>query len=125
MRPVITERDSETTADCFWMRGFHWTDFEWDPAVFPDPRGMLARLKERGLKICVWINPYISQLSKLFAEGREHGYFIKRDDRAGSVYQRDKWHRPGVTPFAIAAPILVDADGDHRWKRGDADVALP
>jgi len=39
-------------------------------------------------------------------------------------YQRDRWGRPGVTPFAIASPILVDADGDHRWKRGDADIAL-
>jgi hypothetical protein len=29
-----------------------------------------------------------------------------------------------VTPFAIASPILVDADGDGRWKRGDADVLL-
>jgi hypothetical protein len=41
------------------------------------------------------------------------------------TYQRDRWHRPGVTPFAIAAPILVDTDGDHRWKRGDADLPLP
>ena len=40
-------------------------------------------------------------------------------------YQRDKWHRAGVTPFAIASPILIDVDGDGRWKRGDADVALP
>lgn len=45
-------------------------------------------------------------------------------EQTGS-YQRDRWHRPGVTPFAIAAPILVDADGDHRWKRGDADLPLP
>jgi len=39
-------------------------------------------------------------------------------------YQRDKWKRPGVTPFAITGPILVDADGDGRWRRGDADVDL-
>jgi hypothetical protein len=45
-------------------------------------------------------------------------------EQTGS-YQKDKWHRPGVTPFAIAAPILIDADGDHRWKRGDADLVLP
>ncbi|MDF2576224.1 MAG: alpha-glucosidase, partial [Agromyces sp.] len=37
--------------DCFWMREFHWTDFRWDPAVFPDPEGMLARLHERGLRV--------------------------------------------------------------------------
>jgi hypothetical protein len=45
-------------------------------------------------------------------------------EQTGS-YQPDRWRRPGVTPFAIAAPILVDADGDHRWKRGDADLPLP
>ncbi|MBX3157634.1 MAG: PHP domain-containing protein [Deltaproteobacteria bacterium] len=41
------------------------------------------------------------------------------------TYQRDKWNHEGVTPFAISGPILIDADGDGRWKRGDADVALP
>ena len=49
--------------DCFWMREFHWTDFEWDPAVFPDPEGMLARLHERGLRVSAWVNPYIAQRS--------------------------------------------------------------
>jgi hypothetical protein len=45
-------------------------------------------------------------------------------EQTGS-YQKDRWNRPGVTPFAIAGPILVDADGDHRWRRGDADLAVP
>ena len=40
------------------------------------------------------------------------------------TYQRDRWKRPGVTPFAIASPILVDADGNGRWTRGDADLPL-
>jgi hypothetical protein len=44
-------------------------------------------------------------------------------EQTGS-YQRDRWDRPGVTPFAIASPILIDADGDGRWKRGDADLTL-
>ena len=79
--------------DCLWMREHHWCDFEWDPAKFKDPRAMLARLKARGLKICVWINPYISELSSLFAEGRDHGYFLKRKN--GDVYQRDDW-QPGI-----------------------------
>jgi len=39
-------------------------------------------------------------------------------------YQKDKWKHPGVTPFAIASPILVDADGDGHWKRGDADLSV-
>jgi alpha-D-xyloside xylohydrolase len=79
--------------DCFWMREFHWCDFEWDPRVFPDPPGMLARLKARGLRICVWINPYIAQRSKLFDEGRERGLLVKRPN--GDVWQWDKW-QPGM-----------------------------
>jgi len=39
-------------------------------------------------------------------------------------YQKDKWKRDGVTPFAIASPILVDADGDGHWKRGSADLSV-
>jgi alpha-D-xyloside xylohydrolase len=75
--------------DCFWMKEFHWCNFEWDERCFPDPSGMLARLKARGLRICVWINPYIAQRSALFDEGRAGGYLVKRPD--GSVWQWDKW----------------------------------
>ncbi len=67
--------------DCFWMRGLNWCDFEWDPAIFPDPAGQLARLKERGVHVCVWINPYIAQRSPLFAEGRDRGYLLRRAGR--------------------------------------------
>ena len=59
--------------DCFWMREFNWCDFEWDPRVFPDPDGMLARLHEKDLRVCVWINPYIAQRSPLFAEAAASG----------------------------------------------------
>src|SRR5690606_11023935 len=64
--------------DCFWMSGFHWTDFTWDKQTFPDPVGMLKRLKAKGLKISVWINPYIAERSKLFDEGMEHGYLLQK-----------------------------------------------
>ncbi|MCX4762531.1 alpha-xylosidase [Streptomyces sp. NBC_01275] len=79
--------------DCFWMREFHWCDFRWDPRVFPDPEGMLARLKAKGLHVSVWINPYIAQRSPLFAEGVELGHLLRRPD--GSVWQWDLW-QPGM-----------------------------
>lgn len=75
--------------DCFWMREYQWCDFEWDPRTFPEPAAMLARLKSKGLKISLWINPYIGQASPLFAEGKTQGYFLKRLD--GSVWQWDLW----------------------------------
>lgn len=75
--------------DCFWMREFTWCDFKWDSAVTTDPEGMIKRYKERGLKICLWINPYIAQKSYMFEEGKKNGYFIKNKD--GSVWQWDRW----------------------------------
>jgi alpha-D-xyloside xylohydrolase len=85
--------------DCFWMREFNWCDFVWDKRTFPDPAGMLKRLKEQyGLHICVWINPYIAQRSVLFDEGMEHGYLLKRPD--GSVWQWDMWQAGmGIVDF--------------------------
>ncbi len=87
--------------DCFWMREFHWTDFEWDTRQFPDPKAMLSRLKERGLGLCCWINPYIAQRSRLFDEGMEKGYFIKNLD--GSVFQFDMW-QPGMAIVDFTNP---------------------
>ena len=75
--------------DCFWMREFQWCDFTWDNRTFPDPSGMLSRLKDKGLRICVWINPYIAQRSPLFAEAAEHNYLVRKPD--GDVWQTDKW----------------------------------
>ena len=70
--------------DCFWMKEFHWCNFEWDARVFPDPEGMLQRLKERGCSICVWINPYIAQRSALFDEGMADGYLRQAARRRSS-----------------------------------------
>lgn len=84
--------------DCFWMKEFQWVNFEWDERVFPDPEGMLRRLKARGLKTCVWINPYIAQRSALFDEAVAHGYLLKRPD--GSIWQWDKWQAGmGIVDF--------------------------
>ncbi len=90
--------------DCFWMKERHWCDFEWDRNAFPDPRGMIQRLKAKGLKVCLWINPYVSQLSKLFSEGAANGYFLKRTD--GSVYQSDAW-QPGMAYVDFTNPQAV------------------
>jgi alpha-D-xyloside xylohydrolase len=88
--------------DCFWMRGFNWCDFVWDPQTFPDPAGMLGRLHARGVRICVWINPYVAQHSPLFAEGVAAGHLLRRAD--GSVWQTDAWQAGmGIVDFTSPA----------------------
>ena len=88
----MAERDLPLSVfhfDTFWMREFSWCDFEWDARIFPDPPGMLKRLSDRGLRTCVWINPYIAQRSPLFAEGMAAGYLVRRP--GGDVWQWDRW----------------------------------
>ncbi|MFI7504125.1 alpha-xylosidase [Streptomyces sp. NPDC049687] len=101
--------------DCFWMREFQWCDFTWDPRVFPDPEGMLARLKAKGLHICVWINPYIAQRSPLFAEGRDLGHLLRRPD--GGVWQWDLW-QPGMALVDFTSPAARD------WYAGKLETLL-
>lgn len=91
--------------DCFWMKDFNWCNFEWDDEVFPDPEGMLKRLKEKGLNICVWINPYIAQESKLFKEGKEKGYLLKKPN--GGVWQVDMW-QPAMALVDFTNPMACE-----------------
>ncbi len=91
--------------DCFWMRDFNWCDFTWDSRVFPDPEGMLKRLKAKGLKICVWINSYVGQESSMFEEGVKGGYFIKRPN--GDVWQWDMW-QPGLAIVDFTNPAACE-----------------
>ncbi len=91
--------------DCFWMKEFEWCNLEWDKRQFPDPAAMLKRLKDKGLEICVWINPYIAQRSKLFDEGVENGYFVKNMD--GSVFQCDMW-QPGMAIIDFTNPAACE-----------------
>ncbi|MGI6017312.1 MAG: alpha-xylosidase [Marvinbryantia sp.] len=91
--------------DCFWMKAFHWCDFEWDKDFFPDINGTLKRYKEKGLKICVWINPYIAQGTPFFEEGTKNGYLLKRADGRG-VWQTDNWQAGmGLVDFTNPAAV--------------------
>ncbi|WP_025849542.1 alpha-xylosidase [Paenibacillus ehimensis] len=105
--------------DCFWMKGLNWTDFEWDAEVFPDPQGMLKRLKEKGLKICVWINPYIAQRSRLFEEGREKGYLVKKPN--GDVWQWNLW-QPGMALVDFTNPDACEWYAGYLRKLADVGV---
>ena len=101
--------------DCFWMRAFRWCDFTWDHRVFPDPEGMLRRLKEKGLRVCVWINPYIGQESPLFREGDEHGYLVR--NQRGDVWQTDHW-QSGLAIVDFTNP------GARTWYASKLDTLL-
>jgi len=106
--------------DCFWMKEFQWCDFEWDSEQFPDPEGILRRLKGKGLRICVWINPYIAQKSRLFEEGAEQGFLVKKP--GGDVWQWDRWQAGmGLVDFTNPGAVTWYKDCLRKLVRTGVD----
>jgi alpha-D-xyloside xylohydrolase len=101
--------------DCFWMREFNWSDFEWDSRTFPDPEGMLERLHEKNLHVCVWINPYIAQRAPLFAEAKAAGFLVRKPN--GDAWQWDLW-QAGMGLVDFTNPDAV------AWYQGKLRVLL-
>ena len=88
--------------DCYWMRALHWCDFVWDETQFGDVKEMLSRYHKKGLKLCAWVNPYVSQYGDTFDELSEKGYFLMRRDGRG-VKQVDNW-QPGLAVMDFTNP---------------------
>ncbi|HEX2618836.1 MAG TPA: alpha-xylosidase, partial [Phototrophicaceae bacterium] len=91
--------------DCFWMKELTWTSFLWDKRYFPDPTAMLQRIKAKGIKICLWLNPYIAEAAPMFAEGAANGYLLKNPE--GDVFQIDQW-QPGIGFVDFTNPAACD-----------------
>ena len=115
----MAERDIPLSAfhyDCYWMREFHWTDFEWDKRFFGDIESTLKRLHEdKGLHICAWINPYIGQRGSMFKEGKDKGYLVKKAN--GEVWQTDFW-QAGMGLVDFTNPEARD------WFKGKVKALL-
>lgn len=90
--------------DCYWMRENEWCGFQWDQEQFPDVEGMLRRMHEKGLKVCVWINPYLGQKAEVFDECAEKGYLLKKTN--GDIWQWDLW-QGGCAVFDFTNPEAV------------------
>ena len=101
--------------DAFWQKEFHWCEYKWDDRVFPDPKGMLQRIHEKGLKVCVWINSYIGQEADIFDEGMKNGYFIKRKN--GQTWQWDMW-QPGMAIVDFTNPNA------YKWFQDKLEILI-
>ena len=95
--------------DCFWMRELTWTSFVWDKRNFPDPGALIKRIKGNGIKVCLWINPYIAEASEIFDEAAENGYLVHTPE--GDIKQLDHW-QPGIAFVDFTNPAACD------WFRG-------
>ena len=61
-----------------------WWNWEADEKLYPDLKGTIARLRQRGVRFLAYINPYLVKGSRLYEYCKERGYLIRHTD--GSVY---------------------------------------
>ena len=80
-------------------------DFRWDETRYPDPKAALASMRAFGLRICVWLYPYVSIHSLRHAELAERGFFLKRR-HDGAPYVFDWDVDPATSPFgSVLTPL--------------------
>jgi alpha-D-xyloside xylohydrolase len=64
--------------DTDWYKNDWECDLEFSQEKFPDPAGMMARLKEQGFRVSLWQWPNMVITSTMFAEAHAGGYLAKR-----------------------------------------------
>ncbi|MGE5105290.1 MAG: alpha-xylosidase [Betaproteobacteria bacterium] len=74
-------------------------DFRFDESRYPDPAAALAKMKAFGLRICVWLYPYVSVHSPRYAEMARRGYFLAKGDGSGEPRVFDWDADPATSPF--------------------------
>lgn len=119
----------------YWMKGFEWTSFLWDDKRFPNPKDMIKELHENGIRVCLWISPYIAQKSPLFQEGFDGSYFLNLGN--GDLWQSDVSQAgAGLVDFTnlvarawyqkfLDELIRIGVDSFHLDFGADAPVADP
>lgn len=51
-----------------WQTKAYPCTFEWDKSRFPDPAGFTQKLLEKGVRVNLWTNPYVSPDSPIFKQ---------------------------------------------------------
>ena len=93
-------RDKKMPADVIYLDIHHmegYKVFTFDGEKFPDPKAMIARLKEKGFKVVVIMDPGIKTQKGYvpYEEGLENGLFVNYPD--GKTYEAQVW--PGWCAF--------------------------
>ncbi len=113
------ERDIPVGAviiDSPWETAYN--DFTWDPALYPDPQGMVDDLHERGVRIFLWITQMVNvDAGQVWDEGVAGGYFMQELETDTEPAVLSWWKGDGaLVDFANPAAVT--------WWRGLMDPVL-
>lgn len=73
--------------DLYWFQ--RMGDLTWNTAAWPDPAGLLSELRTIGLRTIAITEPYVTEISGLYQDGRSLGHFAT--DGTGSPWLIPNW----------------------------------
>ncbi|ANF98636.1 alpha-glucosidase [Paenibacillus bovis] len=112
MELAYSFRDKNIPCDVIYL-DIHYMDeyrvFTFDKIRFPDPQGMIAKLKEMGIRIIPIVDPGVKQDPKypIYREGVQEDHFCRRLE--GDIYFGSVW--PGISAF----PDFTDTKTAQWW----------
>jgi hypothetical protein len=110
--------------DDFWYKNNGiW---EWDPTIFPDPKGMIAHLHERGFRIVLWVSPWVSADTRRFQRLAATRYVLYAADQPVSdetILDDHLEEAPLIQRWWNGASAVLDLSnpGAFNWFRGELD----
>jgi myogenesis-regulating glycosidase len=72
-----------------WMPAYG--DLEFDPAKFPAPKVLIGTLKSMGLRVMLWVTPFIDKNSLNYRYAAEQDFLIRKKGKA-SPFFADWWN---------------------------------
>lgn len=105
--------------DIDYMDGYRV--FTWHPVRFPDPAGLIAHLREHGMRTVTIIDPgvKVDPDYAVYQEGMAHDYFVRRAD--GTVFHGYVWPDDSVFPD-FTRPAVRAWWGDLQKRLVDVGV---
>ncbi len=87
-------------------------DLDFDRGKFPDPAGLVRRLKEMGFKVSLWVHPFVNADSRAWEEAVSCGYLVRDAERSDL---------PGVTTWwqgRLAGCVDMTNPAASEWWLG-------
>lgn len=105
-----------------WQSKAYPCSFEWDGNRFPNPKKFVSDLLDKGIRVNLWTNPYVSPDSKIYSEMSSHccshsvwaGLVPDLSDKEARKLLSEKFDKEHVS-IGVGGYKIDEIDGYDRW----------
>lgn len=97
--------------------------WEFSPARFKDPKGMVEKLHEMGFEVMLWICPFVSADSEVFRYLAENGMLLLDGERTQEIRWANTKNKAAVIRWWNGASACLDLSNEktQAWFREQLD----